>query len=38
MRIPNNSEVLIDGGNLVSLTFAALLSANGIKVLVRNWI
>jgi hypothetical protein len=36
MRIPNNSEVLIDGGNLVSLTFAALLSANGIKVLVIN--
>ncbi len=34
MRIPKNSDVLIEGGNLVSLTFAALLSANGIKVLV----
>ncbi|MBU0696391.1 MAG: hypothetical protein KKE39_07670 [Bacteroidetes bacterium] len=34
MRIPENSEVLIEVGNLVSLTFAALLSANGIKVLV----
>lgn len=34
MRIPKNSEVLIEGGNLLSLTIAALLSANGIKVIV----